>query len=353
MPDRCCKPGATTRTMTGAASGGVNAMAYSISRRATLALGAAASLASAATAQPKFPARPIRLIIPWGPGGTTDVQLRALCDAASRRLQAIGAGVSVVPENKSGAGGVLGAQALLSERPDGYVLSQMPISVIRNPLMAAKPAFDPTTDFTYVIHLTGYLFGVVVRADAPWKTFEEFLDHAKRNPDKVNYGTPGVGTSLHLTMERIAGQRGIEWTHVPFRGVADNMLALLGGKIDATADSSGWGQLVQEGKLRLLCTWGEARAKRFPEVPTLKETGIDIVSISPFGIAGPKGMDPAVVRALHDLFKAALEDPGHLAVLERLDMPVMYMGSEDYTAFVRRQVTEERALIDRLGLKIN
>ena len=140
---------------------------------------------------------------------------------------------------------------------------------------------------------------------------------------------------------------------MPFRGVADNTLALLGGSIDASADSSGWAQLVQDGKLRLLCTWGETRAKRFPEVPTLKEAGIDIVSISPFGIAGPKGMDPGVVRALHDLLKAALEEPAHLAVLERLDMPVMYLGSEEYTAFVRRQMAEERALIDRLGLKIN
>lgn len=328
-------------------------MAYPITRRATLALGAAASLSGTAGAQAKFPARPVRLFIPWGPGGTTDVQLRALCDAASRRLQASGVGATVVPENKSGASGILGAQALLTERSDGYAVSQMPISVIRNPLMAAKPAFNPVTDFTYIIHLTGYLFGVVVRADAPWQTFEEFLDYAKRNPDKVNYGTPGVGTSLHLTMERIAAQRGIEWTHVPFRGVADNMLALLGGKIDATADSSGWAQLVQEGKLRLLCTWGETRAKRFPDAPTLKESGIDIVSISPFGLAGPKGMDPAVVRALHDIFKAALDDPAHLAVLERLDMPVMYLGPEDYTAFVRRQVDEERELIDRLGLKIN
>lgn len=327
-------------------------MTHLLGRRATLALGTAA-LAGAARAQPAFPSRPVRLFIPWGPGGTTDVQLRALCDAASRRLQAGGSSATVVPENKSGAGGILGAQALLTERPDGYAVSQMPISVIRNPLMSARPAFDPVADFTYIIHLTGYLFGVVVRADAPWKTFDEFLDHAKRNPDQVNYGTPGVGTSLHLTMERIAGQRSIEWTHVPFRGVADNMLALLGGQIDATADSSGWAQLVQDGKLRLLCTWGETRAKRFPDVPTLKETGIDIVSTSPFGLAGPKGMDPGTVRALHDLFKAALEDPAHLAVLERFDMPVIYQGPEEYTAFIRQQVAEERVLIERLGLKIN
>ena len=228
----------------------------------------------------------------------------------------------------------------------------MPISVFRYPAMSSRPPFDPVADFTYVVHLTGYLFGVVVRAEAPWKTFAEFLDHAKRNPGKVNYGTPGAGTSLHITMEQIAEKRGLDWTHVPFRGAAENMQALLGGQIDAAADSSGWAQLVQDGKLRLLVTWGEERAKRFPEVPTLREVGIDIVSASPYGIAGPKGMDPGVVRVLHDAFKEALYDPIHLAVLDRYDMPVMYKNSADYAAFVRQQAKEEGEMVRKLGLKV-
>ncbi len=327
-------------------------MSIRIGRRAALALGGAPLVGAAALARPGlaqsgFPNRPIRMLIPWGAGGTTDVQMRTLCEAAGRRL-----GQTMVPENKSGASGILGAQALLSERPDGHVLAQMPISVFRYPAMSSRPPFDPVADFTYVVHLTGYLFGVVVRAEAPWKTFAEFLDHAKRNPGKVNYGTPGAGTSLHITMEQIAEQRGIDWTQVPFRGLAENMQALLGGQIDAVADSSGWSQLVQDGKLRLLVTWGEARAKRFPEVPTLRDIGIDIVSASPYGIAGPKGMDPGVVRALHDAFKDALNDPSHLAVLDRFDMPVMYKNSADYTAFARQQAAEEAAMVRKLGLKV-
>ena len=327
-------------------------MSPRIGRRAALALGGAASLGAAAlprpvVAQSGFPSRPIRMLIPWAPGGTTDVQMRALCEAASKRL-----GQPVVPENKSGAGGILGAQALLNERPDGYTLAQMPISVFRYPAMSSRPPFDPVADFTYLVHLTGYLFGVVVRAEAPWKSFDEFLEHAKRQPGKVNYGTPGAGTSLHITMEQIAEKRGIDWTHVPFRGVAENMQALLGGQIDAVADSSGWAQLVQDGKLRLLVTWGEARAKRFPEVPTLREVGIDIVSASPYGIAGPKGMDAGVVRALHDAFKDALNDPSHLTVLDRFDMPVMYKNSADYAAFARQQAAEEGAMVRKLGLKV-
>ncbi|MBP0493625.1 Bug family tripartite tricarboxylate transporter substrate binding protein [Pararoseomonas indoligenes] len=315
-------------------------------RRQALGLGAVA-LARPALAQRGFPDKAIRMLVPWAPGGTTDVQMRAFCDAAGKRL-----GQPVVVENKAGAGGILGAQALLSERPDGYTLAQIPISVFRVPYMSQRPPFDPLADFTYVSHLTGYLFGVVVKADAPWADFPAFLADAKANPGKFNYGTPGVGTSLHITMEQIAGLRDITYVHVPFRGVAENMQALLGGQIHATADSSGWGPLVEEGRLRLLVTWGPDRAKRFPAVPTLKELGMDIVSTSPYGVAGPKGMDAGVVRALDAAFRAAVADPAHAAVLDRYDMPAMPMGPEEYTNFVRRTVEDESAMIRRMGLRL-
>jgi tripartite-type tricarboxylate transporter receptor subunit TctC len=312
-----------------------------------LGLGGALLAAPAVRAQGRFPDKPIRLLVPWAAGGTTDIQLRALGDQASRRL-----GQPIVVENKPGAGGVLAAQQLLQEKPDGYVVAQMPISVFRHPQMASRALFNPLEDFTYVIHLTGYLFGIVVKADAPWQTLGQFLDYAKANPGKVNYGTPGVGTSLHITMEQIAGQRGIEWTHVPFRGVAENMQALLGGQIHATADSSGWSELVQSGRLRLLTVWSAERAKRFPDVPTLRESGIDIVSASPYGLAGPKGMSPDVVRVLHDAFKEALFDPAHIAILDRFDMAPWHMGPADYTAFARRTYAEEGEMIRKLGLRL-
>ncbi|WPB87240.1 tripartite tricarboxylate transporter substrate binding protein [Sediminicoccus rosea] len=319
-----------------------------ISRRHALILPGAAALAAPAYAQQNFPNRPIRMIVPWGAGGTTDVQMRAYCEAASRRL-----GQPIVVENRAGAGGVLGAQALLTAAPDGYTLSQMPISVFRQPLLNSRALFDPLTDFTYVIHVTGYLFGIVVRNDAPWQTLADLIAAARREPGKLNYGTPGVGTSLHLTMEQIAQMQRIEWTHIPFRGVAENLQNLLGGQIQITADSSGWVPMAEEGRVRVLATWGESRAKRFPNVPTLKESGIDIVSISPYGLAGPKNMDPGVVRVLHDAFREALGDPSHVAVLERFDMQPNYKNSADYTAFVRQTMEEERRLIQQLGLRLS
>jgi tripartite-type tricarboxylate transporter receptor subunit TctC len=273
--------------------------------------------------------------------------MRAMAEIAARRL-----GQPVIVENKAGAGGVLAAQQLLQERPDGHVIAQIPISVFRHPQMAARPLFNPREDFTYVIHVTGYLFGTVVRADAPWQTLGDFLNHAKANPGQLNYGTPGVGTSLHITMEQIASQRGIEWTHVPFRGFAENIQALLGGQTHALADSSGWSEMVLSGRVRLLATWGAERAKRFPNTPTLRESGVDIVSASPYGLAGPKGMNPEVVRVLHDAFREALFDAAHVAVLDRFDMAPWYLGSADYDAFARRQFAEEGEMIRRLGLRL-
>jgi tripartite-type tricarboxylate transporter receptor subunit TctC len=229
-------------------------------------------------------------------------------------------------------------------------VAQLPISIFRLPYIQ-KTSFDPGKDFTYIVHLTGYTFGVVVRADAPWKTFEELLDYAKANPGMVNYGTPGVGTSLHITMEQIAKQWGIKWTQVPFKGGADNMNALLGGHIHATADSTGWGELVNAGKFRLLVTWGAERTKNWPNVPTLKDVGINMVSNSPFGIGGPKGMDPAVVKVLHDAFKKGMEEQSYKDAMLKLDMEPYYLDTADYHAYALQQIGEQKQLVEDLGLR--
>jgi tripartite-type tricarboxylate transporter receptor subunit TctC len=319
-----------------------------LTRRTTLTA-ATGLLATPAIAQSGFPNRPIRLIVPWPPGGSTDGQLRALAEAGSRYL-----GQQVIIDNRGGASGTLAAAAMAQEqRGDGYMVGQLPITVFRFPMMSSRPTWDPLRDFTYIIHLTGYLFGVVVKADSPWKTWEEFLAYAKANPGKVAYGSPGVGTTLHITMERIALERGIEFLHVPFRGGADNAQSLLSGQTQAMVDSTSWAPLVDGGQFRLLCTWGETRAKRYPDAPTLVESGINIVSTSPYGIAAPKGVDPGIVKVLHDGFKQALYDPVHTTALERFDMPLIYKNSEDYRASVEKIIEEEGAVIRRLNLRIN
>ena len=293
-----------------------------------------------------FPNRAITLIVPYSAGGGTDIVMRKLAEVLGRQL-----GVSIVVENKVGAGGTIGPASLLNARPDGYTIAQMPITVFRYPHMQ-KVSWDPFKDFSWIVGVTGYTFGVVVRADSPWKTWAEFIAYAKANPDKVTYGTPGLGTSLHMTMEEIAIKEGVKWIHVPFKGNADAATALMGGHITASADSTGWAEQIQSGRFRLLVTWGAERTHRWPEVPTLKELGYNIISNSPYGLAGPKNMDPAVVKIIHDAVKKAIEDPLYQKTLERLDQENFYLSTEEYARHVKIWFDEEKANVARIGLSL-
>jgi tripartite-type tricarboxylate transporter receptor subunit TctC len=293
-----------------------------------------------------YPTRPVTLIVPWPAGGTTDVALRALATATEKYL-----GQSIVVENRAGASGTLGpANMAATAKPDGYTISQLPITVFREPFMT-KTSFDPARDFTYIIGLTGYTFGVVVRSDAPWKTFAELLAAAKANPSTITYGTAGAGTTPHITMEQIAKQQGVKLVHVPFKGSAETTTALLGGHIDAVADSTGWAPQVNDGKFRLLVSWGATRTKNWPTVPTLKEVGIDMVSNSPYGLGGPKGMAPGIVKVLHDAFRKGLDDPSNVAAMTQLDQEPFYLSSEDYRAFAMQQIAQEKRMVEDLQLR--
>jgi len=309
---------------------------------AVAALGATASTFTSAQ---EFPSKPVTLICPWPPGGSSDLALRALAEATSKYL-----GQRVVVENRPGAAGTLGAQALaVSGRSDGHTVAQLPITVFRYPHMQ-KVQFDPLNDLTYILGVSGYTFGVVVRTDFPARDFRQFIDYARANPGKISYGTPGNGTSLHITMEQIADKLGLQFLHVPFKGVAESIPQLLGGNILAISDSTGWGPQVDAGKFRLLVTWGETRTRRWPDVPTLLELGYGIVQNSPYGIGTAKGTDPKVVRILHDAFKKGMEDPLHVKMLAQLDQELWYRNSEEYARYARETYAEQKVILTKLGL---
>ena len=175
--------------------------------------------------------------------------------------------------------------------------------------MADKPPYDPLADFTFIIQLSGSVHGIVVRADAPWKRFEEVIADAKAKPGKLTYGTFGQASIQNLVMVDLQQRLGVEMTHVPYKGGGELYNGLLGSQIDAIADASGWIPLVQGGKFKLLVVWGSRRMPLFPDVRTLTEAGIDLVVNSPYGVGGPKGMDPAVVKTLHDAMKDASSRP--------------------------------------------
>jgi tripartite-type tricarboxylate transporter receptor subunit TctC len=292
-----------------------------------------------------YPSKPITLIVPWPAGGSTDIAMRAIADAASKTL-----GQPIAVDNKAGGGGTVGpATMAATAKPDGYTISQIPITVFRLPLMQ-QVSWDSSKDFSYIVHLTGYTFGVTTNADSQFKTWKDVVDFAKQNPGKVTYATPGAGTSLHIGMEQIAGLAGIKLTQVPFKGGAETNAAVLGNHTMLQADSTGWRPLVDAGKLRLLMVWTDKRSPNFPDAPTLKELGYPMVYDSPFGIAGPKGMDPKIVAKLHDAFKKAIEDPAVIATLAKYDMVPNYKNTEDYKKFVAEVTDSERKVIDHLGL---
>lgn len=317
-----------------------------ITRRAALGAALAAPMVRGAAAQERFPNRPITILVPFPAGGATDVQMRALAEAATRHF-----GQTVLVENRPGAGSTLGAAAVARARPDGYLVAQMTLPALRLPHMQRMP-YDVTRDFTPIIHLTGYLFTVIVRADGPYQTWQDLIADARRRPGQVRLGNTGANGTPHLTLVDLAERERIDIVHVPFRGEGDMVPALLGGHIEGGAGGSGVGQLVDEGRLRMLNVWSRERSPRWPNVPTLIDLGYSGLAVtSPYGLVAPAGLDPAIRRALHDGFRAALHDPAHIATLRRLDQPLEYLDSEAYARNMLEVYEQERQRVERLGLR--
>jgi tripartite-type tricarboxylate transporter receptor subunit TctC len=237
----------------------------------------------------------------------------------------------------------------LTARPDGYTIAQFPMGMLRIPHMQ-KTQWHPLNDFSFILGVSGYTFGFVVRSDSPHKTFTDYVEAARKEPGKIDYGSTGQGTSPHLLLEELSANAKVQFNHVPFKGNADLMQALLGGHVMAASDASGWDKFVDAGQMRLLVTFGDKRTKRWPNVPTAKELGYNVVGNSPYGLVGPKGMDPGVVKTLHDAFRKALDDPKHLETLDQLNQDLWYRSGDEYLAWARETYAKDKALIERLGL---
>jgi tripartite-type tricarboxylate transporter receptor subunit TctC len=305
---------------------------------------AAGSLLPGLVRADSYPSRTIKYICPWPAGGGTDIVMRALAESAGKILHQ-----NIIVENKPGAGGMLGGIELMNAKPDGYTLAQIPVGAFRIPHMQ-KVQYDTLNDFNWIICLTGYTFGLVVREDSPIKSIKDLIAFAKANPEKFSYATPGTGTSPHLAVEEFAQRAGIKLSHIPYKGNAQSLQAVMGGHVMATSDSTGWGPMVDAGKLRLLATYGSQRTTRWPDVPTLNELGYETVSDSPYGVCGPRGMDPAVVKIIHDAFKKSLDDPAVQASFKQYDQTVIYMDTAQYTQFAKASFASEKKMIERLGL---
>jgi tripartite-type tricarboxylate transporter receptor subunit TctC len=293
-----------------------------------------------------FPEKNIILFHAYSPGTSSAVTLRALGEVVGKTL-----GKQIVVEDRPGAGGALAPTIMLKTgKPDGYMLSQLPQPILRIPHIQPVE-FDVLNDFTWIIRIVDYTYGVVVRSEAPWKSLNDLVNYAKANPGKLTYATSGVGVTMHMVMEELAAMNGISWVHAPHRTSSAMLNAVIGGHVDVVASAISWAPLVDAGKIRVLAILGANRIKRWPDIPTAKEVGYDVNASSSYGIGGPKGMDPKIVKTLHDAFKKGLDDPEFIKIMERYDQVRSYLNTEDYTRWAREQYAAEKIVVERFGLK--
>lgn len=316
-------------------------------RQVVQALAAAAATCALGARADAFPSKPIRLVSSLAPGGMSDTFIRAACEGASKHL-----GQPIVVENRPGASGVLGAVAMAAQagKGDGYLLMQSLMTMVRLPHLQ-QVSYHPLKDLEYICGLAAASYGIVVRADSPYKSLADLIAAAKAKPGQVSYGSISSGSAPFMVMEELGLLAGVKWLHVPYKGGTETNTALLGGFVDAVSDSTSWAPLVDAGKLRLLATFGENRLRQWPNVPTAKELGIALVHQSPIGIGGPKGIEPKVIETLASAFRKATQDPRFLSVLDQFALVPMYMDHAAYTAFMHGAYEREGQLLARLGLK--
>lgn len=322
-------PGCTRRALLGAAAGAV-------------------ALPVPALAQPaRYPSRHITLIVPWPAGGQTDITMRLLAELAGAQL-----GQPIVVENRPGAAGTLVGPALHKAAPDGYLIGQLPVTLYRAPLLR-KVEWNPLRDITPVIQISGVTFGIVVPAESAFQSLADLLAWGRQHPGALTVGSTGIGSTAHLAMEDVLSREGVRYVHVPYKGTADQMLAVAGKTLMVGVNSTGFAPYVESGRLRLLATFNGQRSRRWPQVPTMRELGYpEAVYTSPYGIGVPAGADAQVVRKLHDAFKAAMFDPQHLRELAKYDQQPEYLDPADYGRYVQEVTERERVLLARLGLGV-
>jgi tripartite-type tricarboxylate transporter receptor subunit TctC len=271
-----------------------------------------------------FPTKEVQIIIPWAAGGATDLIFRALAATSGKYL-----GKPVVVVNKPGGGGAVGYTEGMKAAPDGYTLTAAvtPMTILPHQV---------TTAFTYknfepILNVVSDPSMFLIRSDAPWKSLKEFLDYAKQNPDMITVGNSGAGGGVHLVALAFEKAAGVKFNHIPFSGGGPSVTAILGGHVNAVSVSPPEGiPQIQAGKLKIIALFAEKRLAMFPDVPTVKEQGINFAMGMWRGLAAPKGTPPDVIKKLHDAFKQGMDDP----VLKKnaTDMAVNldYLGPEAF-----------------------
>jgi tripartite-type tricarboxylate transporter receptor subunit TctC len=311
-------------------------------RLSVLVVGLALPLAAAAES---YPSRSITVISPLGPGAPQDVIIRAMADIMAKDL-----GQPVIVDNKPGAALTLGPATMAANaKPDGYTVSAVVSTLVLVPQMQ-KVSFDPIKDFTYIVQVAGFPLGVTIKADSPHKSWADLIAYAKANPGKVTYGSPGAGTNAHLGMELVLKHAGAKMIHVPHQGPMPIIPAVLGGHVQLQVSGMEWKPHVEQGGMRLLTMLTAKRHPAFPDVPSIAELGYPFDVEVLMGFAGPKGMDGAVVKRLHDSFKKASDDATVRALYQKFDIDHRYASGDDFRKSFEAVGQRMRPVIEELGL---
>ncbi len=318
-----------------------------VGRRALLAAFLTAALAAPAAAQ-TYPDRPIKLVVPFPPGGPVDVAARLVAQPLVRIL-----GQPMVIENRGGASGAIGGKLVATADPDGYTLLCGNISsLVVTPLVNRNRDYDPAKAFVPVAKLTQNHEVLVVHPDFPAKSVRELIAYAKTNPGKLNYGSPGIGNASHLAALLFQQKTGIEIVHVPYKGAAEAATAVIGGQVQMFfGDVAGMLPLIREGRLRALALSSEIRSSELPELPTMIESGLpDYVVLTFIGVVAPAGTPRAIVEKLNGAINQSLGSPEVTAAAARLNADIRPGSADDYGTFLARERERWSDVVRRSGL---
>lgn len=294
-----------------------------------------------------YPTKPIQMIVPFAPGGTTDTSARALSSAISKYLPN---GQTVTVVNQDGGGGTIGMTELFKAKPDGYT-----IGMATSGPLTIKPHNDGVVykpeDFKPVIQVVATPNVMVVKSDAPWTTFEEWFEYAKAHPEEFTYGTSGAGLTQHITMENFTSKTGVKLKHVPFSGGSPALTALLGGNImGALVQTPEAIPYVEEGSLRPIFVTGSFKPEALKDVPLLTEKGIEVAGDVWTGIVVPKDVPDEIVTILHDAFKQALEDPEVIEQFKKVGAEPVYKSTKDFAETILADYTLNGQILKTIGI---
>lgn len=309
-------------------------MPHSITRRHVI--GSITAVAAATTLPAFAQAAPVKILVGFPPGGSADATARLIAEKMSASM-----GNPVIVENRPGAGGRIAAQAVKDAAADGNTLMLVPMAVmVVQPVVFKSIKYDTTKDFTPIGNAVTFPLALTVGPATPAKTMAELVAWIKANPNQANYGSPATGSLPHFLGEMLAQAAGVKMQHVPYQGGAPLMTALLGGQLPMGFDTPlEFAENHRAGKLRILAVSSPQRMAQFPEVPTLRESGINIEATGWFGIFGPAGMPAARTESLSSAMQAALKAPDVMGKLSNLGL----LAAPENSAEMARRMAADKA----------